>query len=186
MNCFTKALTYRKLLQCIKERSEYGQHDMIDCWHRLMSMDAQNLLDAKVVYHRECYKNTTNKTEMERSKARYEKSLHNINDSTLTMPKRGRPSEHDIIVDVTPRYSTPTYEPKTLRSQATSYKKELCIICQKEGGKLHEVEFSNTGVRMFDIAKKLPDQQFFIRMNSTPNASDAVANDVQYHLKCWV
>ena len=159
---------------------------MIDCWYRLMSMDAQNLLDAKVVYHRECYKNTTNKTEMEQSKARYEKSLHNISDSTLTTPKRGRPSEHDIIVDVTPRYSTTTSEPKTLRSQATSYKKELCIICQKEGGKLHKVEFNNTGVRMFDIAKKLPDQQFFIRMNSTPNASDAVANDVQYHLKCWV
>ena len=39
---------------------------------------------------------------------------------------------------------------------------------------------------MFDIAKKLSDQDLLIRLYSVPNASDAVANDVQYHLLCWV
>ena len=39
---------------------------------------------------------------------------------------------------------------------------------------------------MFDAAKALPDQGFFIRMNSIPDPDDAVANDVQYHLKCLI
>ena len=39
---------------------------------------------------------------------------------------------------------------------------------------------------MLDIAKKLSDQDLLIRSYSVPNASDAVANDVQYHLICWV
>ena len=44
----------------------------------------------------------------------------------------------------------------------------------------------NLGKRMLDIAKALPERGFFIRLKSIPNAHDAVANDVLYHLKCWV
>ena len=51
---------------------------------------------------------------------------------------------------------------------------------------MNKVEFKTTGEKMLYVAKKLPDQGFFIRMNSIPNASDAVANDVKYHMKCWV
>ena len=29
-------------------------------------------------------------------------------------------------------------------------------------------------------------KRFFIRLNSIPNAHNTVANDVLYHLKCWV
>jgi len=39
---------------------------------------------------------------------------------------------------------------------------------------------------MLEVAKKLDDQQFFLRMNNIPNAKDAVANDVKYHITCWV
>ena len=39
---------------------------------------------------------------------------------------------------------------------------------------------------MLRVAQKLTDQSLFIRLDSVPNAADAVANDVQYHLKCWV
>ena len=39
---------------------------------------------------------------------------------------------------------------------------------------------------MLIVAKELPDQSFYLRMNSIPNPADAVANDVQYHLKCWI
>ena len=39
---------------------------------------------------------------------------------------------------------------------------------------------------MLRVAKDLPDPSFFLRMNSIPNADDAVANDVKYHLNCWV
>ena len=39
---------------------------------------------------------------------------------------------------------------------------------------------------MIDIAKKLSDQDLLIRLYPVPNASHAVANDVQYHLIRWV
>ena len=39
---------------------------------------------------------------------------------------------------------------------------------------------------MLDTAKKLYEQDLLIRLYSVPNASGVVANDVQYHLICWV
>ena len=36
---------------------------------------------------------------------------------------------------------------------------------------------------MVKVAQELTDQSLFITLNSVP---DAVANDVQYHLTCWV
>ena len=72
------------------------------------------------------------------------------------------------------------------KSNATIYKKELCVICQKDGGKLRKVEFLQTGKKMYEVAKVLPNKEFFIRLSTIPQAEDAVANDVAYHLKCWV
>ena len=31
---------------------------------------------------------------------------------------------------------------------------------------------------------KLKNKSFYLRLNVSPNAADAVANDVRYHLKC--
>ena len=39
---------------------------------------------------------------------------------------------------------------------------------------------------MLGIAKKLSEQDLLIRLYPVSNASDAVANDMQYHLICWV
>ena len=39
---------------------------------------------------------------------------------------------------------------------------------------------------MFEVAKSLTEKDFFLRLNTIPHAEDAVANDVEYHLKCWV
>ena len=39
---------------------------------------------------------------------------------------------------------------------------------------------------MLNVAQKMNDLEFLIRLNALPNAADAVANDAQYHLKCWV
>ena len=43
-----------------------------------------------------------------------------------------------------------------------------------------------TGESMLNVAWKRTNQRFSIRSNSVWNAADAVANDVHYHLKCWV
>ena len=60
------------------------------------------------------------------------------------------------------------------------------MICQKEGGKLRKIAVNSTGKRMLDVAKFLSNKDFFLRLNTIPLAEDAIANDVEYHLKCWV
>ena len=73
-----------------------------------------------------------------------------------------------------------------VRSSVPLYDKDACIICQKEEGTMHKVSFKATGEKMLEVAEKLTDRSFFLRLNSIPNASDAIANGMQYHLNCWV
>ena len=72
------------------------------------------------------------------------------------------------------------------KSNVIAYDKDSCIICQIPTGKLHKVEYMNTGRKMLEVAHKLNDKSFYLHLNTIPNAADAVANDVSYHLKCWV
>ena len=60
------------------------------------------------------------------------------------------------------------------------------MICQKEGGKLRKVAVKLTGKRMLDVAKCLSNKDFFLQLNTTLLAEDAIANDAEYHLKCWI
>ena len=75
---------------------------------------------------------------------------------------------------------------KRLRSTVTPYNPSMCITCQKEGGILHKVETKPKGLKMFEVAKKIDGKSFFIHLNTLCNAADAVANDVQYHQRCWL
>ena len=59
-------------------------------------------------------------------------------------------------------------------------------ICQKEGGKLRKIVVKSTGKRILDVAKSLSNKDFFLRLNATSLAEDAIANGVEYQLKCWV
>ena len=64
--------------------------------------------------------------------------------------------------------------------------KNICIICQKRGGKLHRIEFETTGQNMLQISKMLTDKSFFRRLENITSAENAVGNDVLYHSQCWV
>ena len=46
--------------------------------------------------------------------------------------------------------------------------------------------YKEMGVKMLRVAKAMEDKSFFIRLNTIPNAHDAVDNDVMYRLACWV
>ena len=76
-------------------------------------------------------------------------------------------------------------ESLTTRSKTQPLKKSACVICQKPGGKLHEVMFDSTGKDMLSVSKKVEDKPFFRRLSSISHAEDAVANDVLYHHLCW-
>ena len=75
---------------------------------------------------------------------------------------------------------------KNLRSQGVIFKKDCCIFCQEKEGVIHKVAYMTTGSKILDVAEKLQDMPLLLRLKNIPNASDAVANHVQYHKKCWV
>lgn len=159
-------------MESIHERYSYKDTLTLDCYHRLNAQNIEHLQRNQVSYHSECYKSVTNTSKIKRLKDKIVSVDHSSN----------------ILDQSLPIFSTPTpvsTEKKLLRSESREYNKNICIICHEEGGKLHKVEFKETGQRMLKISKSLPEKGFFIRMNSIPSA-DAIANDVQYHLKCWV
>ena len=63
-------------------------------------------------------------------------------------------------------------------------KSYVCVICQKVGDKLRKVAVKWTSKRMLDVAKCLSNKDFFLWHNTIPLAEDAIANGVEYHLKC--
>ena len=78
-------------------------------------------------------------------------------------------------------------EPLMTRSKSEKFDKELCIICQIPTERnLTRAEREDTGKHMLVVLDKIPDKLFFRRLNSSPKADDAVANDVVYHDTCWI
>ena len=156
------------MLQCLAERNSYGDKTCIVCHENLKQTTAVSLVNGKAFYHQDCYKSVVNKTNISRLKWCCEKL-------SITMPNLKAKSPE-----------IPSAETKTLRSKGSFFDKSYCIICQKPGGKLHKVAYISTGSNMVKVAQQLTDQSLFIKLNSVPDAADAVANDVQYHLTCWV
>ena len=95
----------------------------------------------------------------------------------MAKQKTGRPSLNNALEEC---------EGLTTRSSGLPYMKDICIICQKQCGKLHWVEFKTTGQNMLQVSKMLTDISFFRRLNTITSAEAAVANDVLYHHQSWV
>ena len=60
----------------------------------------------------------------------------------------------------------------------------LCVNTPE--GILHKVETTLTGHTIFECASFLKDKSLVIRLNCVSNPADAVANDVIYHLRCYI
>ena len=97
------------------------------------------------------------------------------------IPKIGRPNERQRIENISTENQS---QSRILRSSGILYNRDLCAICQKDGGLLRNASLEQTGKNMLQVAKDLSDKSFFIRLNSIPKADDAVASDIKYHLKC--
>jgi hypothetical protein len=167
------------LIEVAKEKLLYKDTSVINISQRIKHFRAEQLIQLKVKYHRQCYSSVTQKTSLRRAKERYSKATQSKNAEQIT-PKQGRPRKR-ISEDQSPEISQ-----KLLRSGNYKYDKRLCIICQKYNGKLHKVSYIATGEKTVSIAGKLEDRSFLLRLNTKPNCTDAVANDVQYHQICWV
>lgn len=73
---------------------------------------------------------------------------------------------------------------KILRSPVAIFKKDRCIICWKEDGKI-QVYFKTAGFKILAVAKKLEDKSLFLRLNQISNVEDTIANDFQYYPVFW-
>ena len=62
----------------------------------------------------------------------------------------------------------------------------MCIICQKPGEKLNEVQYKATEKTMLSVATKHYNDRVLRRLNSIAASDDCVATDAKYHFKCWV
>ena len=161
--------TVKKLIEAIKERYKLKDSKIHECYERLNEV-SEKLFEEKCIYHSECQKERTNVTKLRRLSVRIcEVETTGKNKVHLTETNEQEPEGV-----------------KCTRSKSSLYRKELCVICQKEGGKLRKIAVNSTGKRMLDVAKFLSNKDFFLRLNTIPLAADAIANDVEYHLKCWV
>ena len=167
--------SFKKLLERSRERARYKDNCVLDFVTRTENLTPKELLDNNAKYHESCYSSFANTVKLQRAKKRYNESI-DTGESSIVKRKPGRPS--------TAKTEEPL-EGLTIRSKSEHYDKKLCIICQKVGGKIHNVQFIETGKKMLEVSEKLNDKGFFRRLNTISSSSDAVANDVVYHNACW-
>ena len=164
-----------KLINAFEERIKYGDESIPPSASSILDTPLQRLYENKATYHSECYKAITNRSKIDRlkAKAKSPNALAASEEQTNNSSSQANPRPSD-------------QSKRDLRSSNIGFDKQLCVICQKKGGKLRKVMFKEMGANMLSVAKAMEDKSFFIRLNTIPNACDAVANDVMYHLVCWV
>ena len=174
-----------KVLKYMKQYSDLGDPNITSVFKRFGNLTAQNFYSKDAIYHKNCYSNVVNKRNLGRA-IEGQKQAKTFYDATFILPKRGRPTSFSPRATKLEESSSTSNSAKRLRSTATPYNSSMCIICQKEGGILHKVETKPKGLKMFEVAKTIDGKSFFIHLNTLCNAADAVANDVQYHQRCWL
>ena len=167
-----------KVLKYMKQYSDLGDLNITLVFKRFGNLTAQNLHSKDAINHKNCYRNVVNERNLGRAIERQKRAKKNY-DATFISPKRARPTSFSPRTTILEESSSTSNSAKRLRSTVTPYNSSMCIICQKEGGVLHKVETKPKGLKMFEVAKKIDDKSFFIRLNTLCNAADAVANDVQ-------
>ena len=174
-----KLNSIKKLLSITRERHRSGDPKVAEFVPRTKERTGIDIMNKKERYHRSGYRDFTTKVKKERAKNRYEDASR-LSDAFLVQRKAGRPSLDKLSAQ------EKKGEIIVLSSQGCSFNKNLRIICQERCGRLHDVEFIATDQRMLHVAEKYDDEgAFYRRINHIRSASDAVANDVKYHLKCW-
>ena len=166
--------SFEKLLEKTGERHRYRDQAVANFAERTADVSPATLTENHTTYHGVCY--NTNKNKIDRARNRYHQAVE-TGDMSVAKQKTGRPSLNNALE---------VCEGLTTRSSGLPYMKDICIICQKQGGKLHWVEFKTTGQNMLQVSKMLTDISFFRRLNTITSAEAAVANDVLYHNQSWV
>ena len=118
----------QNLLKRTQERSNNKCINVIDFADRRRDFAALELFGENVVYHERCYVSFSNIGKVKLAKNRFRESKE-IGKSSLIKGKAGRPS---------PNTSRQVFEdPLVKRSKSEVSGKQLCVIYQNSGGKVH-------------------------------------------------
>jgi len=186
-DCVTNPMleSLTKLLKYAADFAALADPNITPVHNRLRNLTAEDLSIQKAFYHKNCYSTIVSDRNLQRAVARQQRA-QSEKDASLISPKRGRPSTGSAIQSESSDTPSSIVGGKRLRSAASPYNSDLCIVCQKAGGLLHKVQTKPKGIRMLEVAKQLDDDGFLIRLNTLADPADAVANDVQYHQNCWL
>ena len=176
--------TLKKVLGYVKERYDYEDSTLIEFWERICDHDPESLVAKKCFYHRCCYADIGNVDKRDTAKESYAISISEKN-AGICRRKSGRPKMSSNPVDEVADNRKRLGE-RPLRSSHPTCDRNACIMCQSPEGILHKVETTLTGHTTFECASFLKDKSLEIRLNSVSNPADAVANDVIYHLRCYI
>ena len=141
-----------------KEKSYLGTSEMIK------DIDSQVMIKMNCFFHRECYADATNATNIKRAETEFEKS------NSSARPEAVSPG---------------TSRARVTRSSLDSYQRDKCFFCQDEteSQPLINLRTFNRSNMIKEAIEKADNDTLRIRFNSF---SDAHAGDVKYHLPCMI
>ena len=117
---------------------------------RLDGLETCDLVQDKAKWHRTCYSDATNKTNISRAKQRHIKAAAS-GDTRQLLKRKGRPLSSDSD------YSASAEAPacKATRSTMAKFDKALCFFCQKSTSeKTHMCQSQNIGKQISAIVKE--------------------------------
>ena len=157
--------SYERFLECIKQRAVYGDLEYVSLNELLQNVHVDELARIKATWHKECYKSTTNKTNIERLRVRYQKSLSS--GSVLPPPSKGRPRGSNTKItpelDESTSHSTGHFH----RSSASAYNKEDCFFCGiKDSTDLHQIRSWNAGNQLRAAVDASGNMQWKVQLSS--------------------
>ena len=135
------------MMEYIEEGSSYKQENATVLWDKVKHVKRE--IESGYVYHNHCYKLITNKTDVNRSKERFEiikdESSNILNQTAEISSNSGK----KLIC------CTPQTNKKRLCSSASIFNKEACIIFLSNEGAFYKVAFESKDEKMLDVAKKM-------------------------------
>ncbi|KAL5007722.1 hypothetical protein ScPMuIL_016528 [Solemya velum] len=177
---------YKKFLEFVHERAEYGDVEYPQISKRLEQFTATDLKDMNAKWHRTCYGSTCHSGHLERARVRHQKACQQ-GDSQHIRKRHGRPLSASVRLGGIALSPTEHETFRLTRSAINPFNAELCFFCQEvKKETIHEVTTFNAGKQLQQAVENSSNDKWKVQLSTAISADDARAIDVKYHLSCWV